>query len=159
MDEDQERKNAPSPKPAVDVLTTGAVAWRIEQRAGRYTFVEHVENLKLYAGANIVPLFRAFRSVDADLNTLLDRLESMVTWEPRLLSGHDAIDRLEHINRALYEFLNPHPASEPKALTLTDEQLEALVMACKELGAAPRFVLELGTRVQALLADRGSENP
>jgi hypothetical protein len=87
------------------------IAWRIEQRPGRYTFAEHVENLRLYAGANIVPLFRTFHSLDENINAAFDRLESMVTWEPRLLSGPDAVDRLEHINRLLYELLNPHPSS------------------------------------------------
>jgi hypothetical protein len=85
------------------------IAWRVEHRPGRYMFMEHEENLKMHAGANIVPLFRAFHSVDEDLSTTLDVLESMVTWEPRLLIGSDAIDRLERINRALYALLNPHP--------------------------------------------------
>jgi hypothetical protein len=114
--------------------TGDPVAWRIEQRAGRYTFVEHVENLKLYAGANIVPLFRAFRSVDSNLNTALDRLESMVTWEPRLLDGADAIDRLENINRLLYELLNPHPTAVAQPV----EQTRALT---EDAGDAARYRL------------------
>jgi hypothetical protein len=126
---------------AQPVEQTGApVAWRIEQRAGRYTFVEHVENLKLYAGANIVPLFRAFRSVDSILNSTLDRLESMVTWEPRLLTGPDAIDRLEHINRLLYELLNAHPTAQPV------EQTRAL----ERIGYA---TLHHGTVISVRLAD------
>lgn len=32
------------------------VAWRIEQRTGRYTFTEHECNLGLFEGARIVPL-------------------------------------------------------------------------------------------------------
>jgi hypothetical protein len=32
------------------------VAWRIEERTGRYTFTEHECNLGLFKGAHIVPL-------------------------------------------------------------------------------------------------------
>jgi hypothetical protein len=101
---------------------TPPIAWRIEHRAGRYMFVEHEENLKHHAGANIVPLFRAFYSVDSNIDTVLNRLESMVTWEPRLLSGADAIDRLEHINRLLYELLNPHPSASLSVENIAGKQ-------------------------------------
>jgi hypothetical protein len=121
MKEELAYARAASPQPVEQ--TGDPVAWRIEQRAGRYTFVEHVENLKLYAGANIVPLFRAFRSVDSNLNTALDRLESMVTWEPRLLDGADAIDRLENINGLLYELLNPHPTAVAQPVEQTERAL------------------------------------
>lgn len=32
------------------------VAWRIEERTGRYVFTEHECNISLYEGANVVPL-------------------------------------------------------------------------------------------------------
>ena len=38
-----------------------------------------------------------------------DDLAKLVTWEPRSLSGADAITRLEEINTILYGLLNPHP--------------------------------------------------
>ncbi|GJH04996.1 hypothetical protein [Paraburkholderia terrae] len=136
------------------------VAWRIEHRPGRYTFTEHEENLKLDAGANIVPLYRAFHSVDAILESTLDRLESMVTWEPRLLAGPDAIDRLEHINRLLYELLNPHPTAPPAASgqKLTGEQIAALRVAADALierYADPiRAILRNAERVEGLTVQR-----
>jgi hypothetical protein len=53
---------------------------------------------------------------------VLNRLESMVTWEPRLLSGADAIDRLEHINRLLYELLNPQPSASLSVENIAGKQ-------------------------------------
>lgn len=56
----------------------------------------------------------------------LECLEKMVTWEPKSLTGPDAIARLEHINSFLYALLNPHPSNASQPVAQPVEQTRAL---------------------------------
>jgi len=121
---------APSPKPAVDAMTTGAVEVKLPQ--------------KLTARAEkIVAAYLAECCKPGEID--YDARHEILCDAANLLK-----DILDMANEA-------HPASEPKALTLTDEQRDAVSFALSIIGLSgdPR-VRNVHKVLRALLADRGS---
>jgi len=122
---------APSPKPAVDALTTGAVAYTSPDRLARIAKnASHVDTMwgsALTLEGENVPLFlHPASEPQSDALTTgavepVARLHITATDEwpdirVQVLNGADLQPEMSPID------VYTHPASEPKALTLTDEQ-------------------------------------